>query len=213
MPLSSGHGIAGAILKGGAHVSKRFEGAAAGMNAVHGIALQGHIDAHLQQKEHENHLKTIEEAHRMAGGKGFEVRTGSHSLRVNGDRGGKKKPEGGKPESRNEETQGHYESAKEQSHQVRDEAAAPVESAKPKTMMKSSDGKRELPAPGQRPWQDRRRPRKIQTDSTFRGIRAAKPAADDVEGNIKAATAPGQKKLDFAANRLQPTIKNYKKDN
>lgn len=218
MGLGPQHGIAGAILKGGSHFSKKFENAAAGMNAVHGIAIQGAVDAALRQQEHEHHLKNIEAAAKTANGSGFEVRTGHNTTRVGREmgKGKKSKPKGGEAETRNEETQDHYESAKEQAHAQR-EGAAPtetlaegVENFKKRTML-SSDGK-QRPAPGQRDPRQNRRPRNIKTDSSFRGTRAAKPAADDVEGNVKAATAGSSKKFDFAANRLQPTVKNYKKD-
>lgn len=76
----------------GGMVSRHLDGA----NQVHALAVQGLFHAHAQQQEHEHHLTTLKEAHGMAGSGGFEVNTGSHSVRIDGS-GAAAKPGAKKP--------------------------------------------------------------------------------------------------------------------
>lgn len=78
----------GAGRKIGGMISHKLDGA----NMVHATAIQGLFNAHAQQAEHEHHLKSLREASKIAGDRGFTVNTGVHSFSVGKGKGGGKAP-------------------------------------------------------------------------------------------------------------------------
>jgi hypothetical protein len=74
--------LGGLVLGGGRKLGGMIDKRMDGANMVHAVAIQGMFNAHAQQTEHQQHLKSIRAAYKMAPGGDFHVQTGSHSIHI-----------------------------------------------------------------------------------------------------------------------------------
>lgn len=79
--------LGGLVLGGGRKLGGMIDKRMDGANMVHAVAIQGMFNAHAQQQDHQNHLKSIRAAYKMAPNGGFHVQTGNHSLHIEGGAG------------------------------------------------------------------------------------------------------------------------------